>query len=59
MKISSGYGPYGLYGAAEVRRVCLVAGIFVRMKIGLWKVKKTSSKVGGEGGNVRAAKRYA
>ena len=49
MKISSGYGPYGLYGAAEVRLVCRVAGIFVRVEIGLWKVKKTSSKVG-EGG---------
>ncbi len=49
MKISSGYGPYGLYGVAEVRCVCRVAGIFVRVKIGLWKVEKTSSKVG-EGG---------
>ena len=59
MKISSGYGPYGLYGAAEVRRVCRVAGIFVRLKIGLWKVKKTSSKVGEGGEKFRAATRYA
>ena len=47
--MSSGYGPYGLYGAVEVRRVCRVAGIFVRVKIGLWKVKKTSNKVGEDG----------
>ncbi len=47
MKISIGYGPYGLYGVAEVRGVCRVAGIFVRVRIGLWKVKKTSSKVVG------------
>ncbi len=39
--------------------MCRVAGIFVRVKIGLWKVEKTSSKVGEGGEKFRAATGYA
>ncbi len=48
-----------MYGAADVWRACRVAGIFVRVEIGLWKVEKTSSKVGEGGEKFRAATGYA
>ncbi len=35
-----------MYVAPNVRRACRVAGIFVRVDIGLWKVRRTSAKVG-------------
>ena len=59
MWISSERCSYGLYEAAEVRLVCRVAGIFVRVEIGLWKVEKNSSKVEEGGEKFRAATGYA
>ncbi len=45
-----------LDGAADVRRACRVAGIFVRVEIELWKVEKNSSKVG-DGGKISSCYR--
>ncbi len=40
-----------MYVAGDVRRACRMAGIFLGLKFGLWKVREPLTKVGGGGGN--------